>query len=69
MKVCPSCESMLPEHYEICPKCGKELKLAEKVRMVASGDKQEERIKNPLENIASNEYNVHDLDDVLESSK
>lgn len=70
MKICPNCESMLPEHYEICPKCGKELKLEHKVRMVAGGSKtKQEEIKNPLENIASNEYNVHDLDDVLESSK
>ena len=39
MKVCPSCESMLPEHYQICPKCGKELKLEHKVKMVAGGSK------------------------------
>lgn len=69
MKVCPSCESMLPEHYEICPKCGKELKLAEKVKMVTGGKTQEERIKDPLEDITSNEYSVHDLDDLLDSSK
>ena len=68
MKLCPNCESMLPEHYEKCPKCGKELKLDYKIKIVPSASQQEQRIKNPLENIMSNEYNVHDLDDVLETT-
>ena len=68
MKVCPSCESMLPENYKVCPKCGKELKLDYKIKIVPSASQQEQRIKNPLENIMSNEYNVHDLDDVLETT-
>lgn len=70
MKVCPSCESMLPEHYEICPKCGKELKLEHKVKMVAGGNKvKEDEVKDPLININVNEYNIHDLDDILETSQ
>ena len=70
MKICPSCESMLPEHYKVCPKCGKELKLEHKVKMVAGGSKQkQDEIKDPLADINANEYTVHDLDDHLDSSK
>lgn len=67
MKICPNCESMLPEHYKSCPKCGKELKLDYKIKVVSGGNKEENRIKNPLEDITSNEYNVHELDDLLEN--
>ena len=70
MKVCPNCESMLPEHYKVCPKCGKELKLEHKVKMVAGGNKQkQDEVKDPLADINANEYTVHDLDDLLDSSK
>lgn len=70
MKICPNCESMLPEYYETCPKCGKELKLEHKVRMVAGGNKQkQDEVKDPLININVNEYNIHDLDDILETSQ
>lgn len=70
MKVCPNCESMLPENYEVCPKCGKELKLDYKVKVVAGGSKTEQNeVKNPLADINANEYNVHDFDDILETSQ
>lgn len=70
MKICPNCESMLPEHYKVCPKCGKELKLEHKVKMVAGGSKQkQDEVKDPLADINANEYNIHDLDDLLDSSK
>ena len=70
MKICPNCESMLPEHYKVCPKCGKELKLEHKIKMVAGGSKtKQEEIKDPLININVNEYNIHDLDDILETSQ
>lgn len=70
MKVCPNCESMLPEHYKVCPKCGKELKLEHKIKMVAGGSKEKQNeVKDPLTDINANEYTVHDLDDLLDSSK
>ena len=70
MKICPNCESMLPEHYKVCPKCGKELKLEQKIKMVAGGSKEKQNeVKDPLADINANEYTVHDLDDLLDSSK
>ena len=68
MKICPNCESMLPDHYKSCPKCGKELKLDYKIKVVAGGSKTEQKeVKNPLADINANEYSVHDFDDILES--
>ena len=67
MKLCPNCESMLPENYNVCPKCGKELKLDYKIKIVPGASQQEQRIKNPLDDINTNEYNVHNLNDILEN--
>ena len=70
MKICLNCESMLPEHYKVCPKCGKELKLEHIIKMVAGGSKEKQNeVKDPLADINANEYNIHDLDDLLDSSK
>lgn len=38
--------------------------------MVAGGNKvKEDEVKDPLADINANEYTIHDLDDLLDSSK
>lgn len=49
MKVCPKCESMLPDRYETCPKCKKPFDKAQQKSFKTVGnnnhsDKKEEKI-------------------------
>ena len=49
MKVCPKCESMLPDRYETCPKCKKPLDNAQQksfktVNHKQDSDKKEEKV-------------------------
>jgi hypothetical protein len=49
MKVCPKCESMLPDRYEACPKCKKPLDKAQQksfktVNNNQHSDKKDEKV-------------------------
>lgn len=62
MKVCPKCESMLPDRYETCPKCKKPLDKAQQTSFKTinnnqRSDKKEEKVSPYVDSGEIDDFN------------
>lgn len=62
MKVCPKCESMLPDRYETCPKCKKPLDKAQQTSFKTinnnqRSDKKEEKVSPYVDSREIDDFN------------
>lgn len=69
MKTCKHCESIAPNNYEKCPKCGKSLKDATEIEL-KDGSKKKTLLEKSGEEVVHSPYvgaEIYDFNDLVDS--